>query len=161
MRAAILFLLAGTLACAQVPNKRYGVELDRENFPQETPKEALDSIIKAIQMKKVDYLVAQLADPAFVDQRIKEHHGGKFEEMVRETTTNLVDKPETIKILRRFLKEGKWEGEKGTEAAAKVPGVKDALFLRKIDDRWFLENRNSTKGGADKEKPKEKEKDDK
>jgi hypothetical protein len=155
MRALVITLLAGTLACAQAANKRYGVELDRENFPQETPKEALDSIIKAIQMKKIDYLVAQLADPAFMDQYIKEHHGGKFDEMVRETTTHLVDKPETIKIFRRFLKEGKWEGEKGTEASARVPGVKDTLFLRKIDDRWFLENRNSNKGGADKEKAKE------
>jgi hypothetical protein len=153
MRAAIIILIAGTLALGQGVRKRYGVELDRENFPQDTPKETLESIMKAIQMKKIDYLVAHLADPAFVDQRIAEVHGGKFEEMVRETTTQLVDNPDTLRIFRRFLKEGKWEGEKGTAASAKVNGVKDTLYFRKIDDRWFLENRK--KGPAEKEKEKD------
>jgi len=159
MRAAIIILIAGTLVFAQGGRKRYGIELDRENFPQDTPKEVLESIMKAIQMKKVDYLVAHLADPAFVDQRVKEVHGGRFEDMVRETTAQLVDNPDTLKTFRRFLKEGKWEGEKGTAASARVTGVKDTLFFRKIDDRWFLENRK--KGAAEKEKEKEKEKDDK
>jgi hypothetical protein len=155
MRAAVILLIAGTLAFAQGGKKRYGIELDRENFPQDTPKETLESIIKAIQMKKIDYVVAHLADPAFVDQRVKEVHGGKFEEMVRETAVQLVDNPDTVKTFRRFLKEGKWEGEKGTEASAKVNGVKDTLYFRKIDDRWFLENRK--KGSTEKEKAKEKE----
>ena len=83
----------------------------------------------------------------------------QFEDMVRETTAQLVDNPDTMKTFRRFLKDGKWEGEKGTAASAKVNGVKDTLFFRKIDDRWFLENRK--KGTAEKEKEKEKEKDDK
>jgi hypothetical protein len=159
MRAAVILLIAGTLAFAQGVKKRYGVELDRENFPQDSPKEALDSIVKAIQMKKIDYLVAHLADPEFVDQRVKEVHGGRFEDLVRETTSQLIDNPDTVKIFRRFLKEGKWEGEKGAAASAKVNGVKDTLYFRKVDDRWFLENRK--KGGADKPKEKEKEKDDK
>lgn len=156
MRAAVVLMIAGMFAAGQGANldKRYGIEVDRENFPQESPKEALDSIIKAIERKKLDYLVAHLADPAFVDQRVKGVHGGKFEEMVRETTTQLADNADTLKIFRRFFKEGKWEG-----GSARVDGFKDGLYFRKVDDRWFLENRK--KGGVEKEKEKEKEKEDK
>jgi hypothetical protein len=154
MRTVLALAMVATLSVGQSKlDKRYGIEVDRENFPQSKPKETLESILKAIQMKKLDYVVAHLADPEFVDQRVKGVHGGKFESMVRETAAQLAEKPDTAKLFRRFIKEGKWEGggEKDSAASAKLDGIKDSIYLRKIDERWFLENR------TDKEKEKEKE----
>jgi hypothetical protein len=55
-------------------------------------------------------------------------------------TTKLLDDPETVPQLRRFLKEGEWE--KGEEvASAKLKDSKDRVFFKKIGDRWYLENR--------------------
>ncbi len=146
MRWAVAFLIGWLWmmgATAQESGARYGIEPDLDNYPQKTPKVALESILKAIQIKKVDYLLAQLADPAFVDRRVKEVHGGKFEEMVKETTSKLIDDPETVPLLRRFLKEGEWED--GDDAvSAKLKDVKERLFFRKSGGRWFLENRKGT-----------------
>jgi hypothetical protein len=147
MRLAVAFLMAWVClnsAEAQAPklDKRYGIEVDPENFSQKTPKDTLNSILKAVQMKKINYVVAHLADPAFVDKRVKEVHGGKFEEMVKETATQLMDSPDTLKQLRQFIKDGEWE-EQDTTASAKLKDLKDRVFLRKLEDRWFLENRKA------------------
>jgi hypothetical protein len=143
MRAAVAIVLVGTLALAQEPKlakQRHGVEIDRENFLQTTPKDTLESIVKAIQMKNIPYVVAQLADPMFVDQRVADVHEGSFEKMVRETSAQLADNPDTLKMFRRYLKEGKWD-EQGNTASARLDDTKDALYFRKINERWFLENR--------------------
>ncbi len=54
---------------------RYGVELDLEGYPQNTPKDALGSVLKVLAEKRYDYLLAQLADPAFVKARLKVYKG--------------------------------------------------------------------------------------
>lgn len=144
MRLAFAFLIGwACVAAAQAQEKagtRYGVAPDTDTYPQKTPEAALTSVLQAIQAKKVDYLVAQLSDPAFVDKRVKEVHGGKFVDMVKEVTGKLLDDPDTVPQLRRFLKEGEWE--KGDDSAsAKLKDSKDRVFFRKIEDRWYLENR--------------------
>src|SRR5437667_9610302 len=52
--------------------QRYGLDLDAKRFPQSNPKEALGSVLKAIGDKRIDYLLAHLADPAFVDKRVSQ-----------------------------------------------------------------------------------------
>jgi hypothetical protein len=132
-------------ACAQEkekdtkPPRRYGVEADLERFPQDTREHALASVLKAIDQRKVEYLLAQLADPQFVDKRVQ-GYGGNFDEMVRETTAKLTNEPETVRQLRRFAEEGEWEGDEET-ATVKLKDVKDQVFLRHAGTRWFLENR--------------------
>lgn len=146
MRMAFAFLIAcvcvTTLPAQEKLGARFGIDPDLDNFPQKTPKETLASIIAAIPMRKIDYLVAQLADPAWVDKRVKEVHGGKFEEMVKETSAKLIDDPETVAQMRRFLKEAEWEDAEDT-SSAKLKDTKDRLFFKKLDGRWFLENRRA------------------
>jgi hypothetical protein len=125
-------------------NTRYEITVDQDAFSQKTPKEALTSVLKAIQAKKIDYLVAQLSDPAWVDQLIKEEHKGSFDGMVKEVTTKLLDDSDTVAQLRRFIKDGEWEDGEDT-ASAKLKDSKDRVFLRKLEGRWFLENRKEGK----------------
>lgn len=120
--------------------KRYGVEISPEVFPQKTPKECLASVLKAIEGKRLDYLLAHLIDPMFVDARVKAL-GDSFPELIREITAKLADAPGTVKELRRYLKEGEWEeGEEAT--SVKLKDVKNrAVYFKKIGDRWFMENK--------------------
>src|SRR5262245_6187996 len=110
MRGTVALLIA--LVCvpvtwAEQPVKRYGVEPDLKAYPQATPKQALASVIKAVEDKRIDYLVAQLADPEWVDAHVKDLHGGKFEPMVKETTAKMDEL--ALKQLQRFAKDGVWD----------------------------------------------------
>src|SRR5262245_55933096 len=71
MRLACLVLLLVSLPGRAGEGKRYGVTRDAKSYPQASAKEALASVLKAIRDRKFDYLVAHLADPAFVDDRVK------------------------------------------------------------------------------------------
>jgi hypothetical protein len=124
---------------------RYGVEANLESYPQGSAKETLASVISAIEMKRFDYLLAQLADPKFVDQRVKDVYGGEFEELVRETRSKFTDNPASVKELKRFLKEGEWENTEEDAAAVKLMDVKDRqVFMKKVGKRWYLENRQQS-----------------
>ncbi|VTS01016.1 hypothetical protein [Tuwongella immobilis] len=54
-----------------LPTTRFGVSLLKENYPQSNPKEALESVLRAIDRNRLEYLVAHLIDPDFVDQQLK------------------------------------------------------------------------------------------
>lgn len=141
---------ADTLAQqAKEPPKRFGIEADLENYPQADAKTAFASVLKAIDNKKIDYLLAQLSDPQWVDERVQKIHGGKFEEAVKETTQLLTQEPATMEELRRFLREGTWGGD-DTEARVSLKDVPDhQVSFRKIETRWYLKNE---KKGKDKGK---------
>src|SRR5689334_11118955 len=103
MRFAFAPLLA--LACAAAalagPEKpaaaaRFGIEPDLKSYPQGTAKEALASVLKAVEAKSIDYLVAQLADPDWVDGRLKKTDGN-FKTLVKETSAKLLDDPGAAK----------------------------------------------------------------
>ena len=76
---------------------RFGFDADNLTYPQKTPKEAMNSIVKALDRKRVDYLLAQLSDPTYVDYWIDRYKqdiaAGKeegrrllaFDRLVRET----------------------------------------------------------------------------
>jgi len=138
-------VLAG-LCCLGLPaaqaNKatgRYAVEANLKSFPQGTPKEALASVLKAIDLKRIDYLLAQLSDPNWVDERVKISEGG-FAALVKEATDRL--DPPAVKKLMRFLKEGTFETADDT-AVAHLKDVKDRVVrLRKVSGRWYLESRD-------------------
>src|SRR5438876_7020446 len=63
-----VFLL-GPRAAGGNATTRHGVAPELKSFPQATPKEALASVLKAVEMKRFDYLLAQLAEPDWVDGR--------------------------------------------------------------------------------------------
>jgi hypothetical protein len=132
---------------------RFGFDADGLTYPQKTPKEAMASIVKALDRKRVDYLLAQLTDPAYVDYWVNRYKqdftAGKeegrrllaFDRLVRETGQYFENDPLIHQELRVFDKKAEWKDEDnlavGTTGA--VPARK--VFLKKIGDRWFLENR--------------------
>jgi len=118
---------------------RYGVAPDLTLFPQGKPEETMASILKAIEMKKWDYLAAQLADPNFIDQRVK-IFGGRFADQVDDMRARL--DPSTVKLLQRFQKDGEWR-KAAKETMVALKDMPDRfLFFRKIGDRWYLEHRS-------------------
>jgi len=134
--------------------KRFGILLDSEQFPQKTPKEALTSLTKAINTKQIDYLLAFLADPKFVDGKIdmlkkqfnpsaKEEARAflAFERLVKLTTEHFIEDPGKVKDLQRFAKEGEWQSDEKLAIGTlkKLPTRK--VFMRKIEGRWVLEDR--------------------
>jgi hypothetical protein len=139
LTALFVLLFSSTARAQEEKGTRYGIALDLKSFPQSTAKEALASVIKAIDDKKVAYLVAQLADPAFVDDRVKRLYGGKFDEQIHDTQRRL--DPSTVKQLKRFLKEGKWTIT-ATSAAVQLDEIKDrCVRLVRKDGRWYMEHR--------------------
>lgn len=142
---ALTVALATGQAGSTIP-KRYGLDADIDSFPQASPKETLGSVLKAIERKRVAYLLAHLADPKFVDERVK-LYGGNFDDVVLETTTKLTQEPGSVKELARFFAEGEWQ-EAGETATATHKDIKNrSVFMRKIGNRWFLENRIKADAG--------------
>ncbi len=116
---------------------RYAIAPDLKMYPQGTAKEALASVVKAVEAKRVDYVVAQLADPSFVDDRVKRLYGGRIVEQVDDTRAQL--DPSAIKLLQRFLKDGTWREEKN-RVVVQLKDEARRLSFKKDGDRWFMEN---------------------
>jgi len=122
------------------PPRRYGTPADLETYPQDKPQDTLKAVLLAIDRRRIDYLLAQLADPDWVDTRVRTVHGGKFDAMVQETTDQLAHDPTAVKQLRRFLKDGDWR-EEGDRASARLKGAKEGVYFHRIGKRWYFENR--------------------
>jgi hypothetical protein len=122
------------------PPPRYGVEADLDAYPQNTPKAALASAIRAIEGRRFSYLAAQLADPASVDMHVQEL-GGKFDRYVQLVTDRYADDPGAVKQLRRFLNEGDWQEGADTTTVTHKEIKNRQVYLRKVGSRWFLEDR--------------------
>jgi hypothetical protein len=134
--------------------KRYGIEPDTKKYPQSEPKEALGSVVKALGEKDIRYLMAYLADPAFVDPRVAtymaqmspklteaEKRSLSFEKLVDKTTEDFMSDPTKIKELQRFSMDGEWTSG-AVEAVAKLKNAPSRkVFMKKIDDRWVLQDR--------------------
>jgi hypothetical protein len=144
MRKALAFIFCLSwvaLALGQdAPGKRYGIDADLKGFPQGTAKEALTSVVKAIDAKRIDYLLAQLADPQWVDDRV-EGNGGSFKELVEEAKAKLVDDPGPLKKLRKLLSEGEWKTVEATAIVHLKEATDQAVFFKKTAGRWYMENR--------------------
>ena len=200
MRSAVAFtfmLLAAGLTEAQQPQlkatevpPRYGVQFRPKGYTQTTPRDALESVIAAVDKADYSYLVAHLLDPAFVDARVAERakqvepaveselktlrdfqkqnldkvpvearvpddmaklramiddqaRTRAFRQLVRDLQEKLTDDPEVMKDLRRFYRTGT-VSDAGTTAKVALPEIKDrAVYLKKVGERWFVENRQS------------------
>ena len=154
-------LLAAALLCAvstgqgdekKKSPRRFGFEVDQETFPQKSPAEAMKSIGLALDRKKVDYVLAHMTDPSYVDYWVgrykvdfpKASESGKellaFERLVAETNLYFQNDPLIFKDLRIFAKDAKWE-EKDDVAIGTVETIAARkVFLRKVGERWFLKN---------------------
>src|SRR5690349_20692533 len=131
MPGTLAFLAAGLWATALQGGTRYGIPADLRTYPRGTPRRALASAPKAADAGRFDYLAAQLADPRFIDDRVRRLYGGRFGEQVEDTRARL--DPGTLKLLRRFLDEGKWAA-RDDEASAALKDVPDrGVHLRRTD----------------------------
>jgi len=163
MRAAFALLLALMSAAAGLPQaggpdklgKRYGVEVDLKRYPQKMPQEALQSVLKTLDKDRLYYLTAHLADPKYVDERVKAYKrtlgtkGPKeaqdlvaFEEVVKEIARHFREDPALVRQLQRLSREGEWkeEGNDRMSVGFKGGGARRAYF-RRAEERWFLENK--------------------
>src|SRR5271167_1104851 len=68
---------------------RYRIPANYEKYPQDKPNAALTSTVKAIELGQIDYLLAHLADPAFVDKRIQEYRAQVTQDVKEESKTLL------------------------------------------------------------------------
>jgi hypothetical protein len=175
--AVVLLISLPALTMAQDEDtRRFGLRYNKDLYSQETPKKTLSALFRAFERDRYDYLVAQLLDPAFVDEQLKlsypiyekaareqvvkeglERRGfdpifirqrvrdlanqANFEYLVRRIRAKLDNDPEALKEMKRLASEGTIdEGADGT--TVKHKDVKDhTLFLRKIGERWFVENK--------------------
>jgi hypothetical protein len=135
--------LIGPAAAEDKPAARFGVEADLKTYPQDSPKATLASVLKAADAKQFDYLDAQLADPTYIEDRVKRVYGGEFAEQVRDTHARL--DPPTLKLLRRFLDDGEWTADE-TTATVRLKDVPErAVYFRNKDGRWYMEHRSKVK----------------
>jgi hypothetical protein len=143
-----LFTLLGVLALAAqdganlTPAKRHGVDLDLKTYPQTAPKDVLGSLLKAVDAKRVDYVLAQLADPEWVDRRVKETSGG-FAALVEECTARLVGNEAVVRRLKKMLAAGEWKIDTAAASVRLKETDDGVLFFRKMSGRWYVENRKN------------------
>jgi hypothetical protein len=147
--ALVLLAVANVLAQekkAEPPPPRFGVKSDLEAYPQGSAKETMKSIATALERTRMDYILAHLTNPIFVDEKVKEFNGD-FEAFARNADEHLAD-PKRRQEFLRFLKEGTVE-ESGTSAKVTLKDVpKKQLTFRQTGGRWFMDNENEA------EKPK-------
>jgi hypothetical protein len=132
-------LLSGRAAVAGEVD-RYGVAADLKGYRQGSAREVLASAIKAVEAGRVDYLLAQLTDPAWLDDRVARLYGGRFAEQVQETRARL--DPAAVKLLRRILDRGEWSAGRDRESVRLKDQDDRAVFFVRHGDRWYVENRS-------------------
>jgi hypothetical protein len=136
------------------PVQRFGIPANPDKYPQNKPDVALSSAVKAVELGKIDYLLAHLVDPVFVDKHVQEYRGQinrdlkeqartllAFERFVDETRDHFRSDPGILKELSQFARAGKWDVKDSSAEAtvASIPGRH--VFMKKFQQGWVLENR--------------------
>jgi hypothetical protein len=70
--SSVVFAQAPADSQSASPPSRYGITAATDFYPQADAKQALASVVKAIQNKRYEYLAAHLLDPEFVDAKVAE-----------------------------------------------------------------------------------------
>ena len=82
----------------------------------------------------------QLADPDYVDQRVRDVHNGRFSALVDKANEELARDPGTVSRFRRYLKEGQWDAQDSI-ATVRLKDRPDVVAFRKVGQWWYLDNR--------------------
>jgi hypothetical protein len=133
---------------------RYRIPANYDKYPQDKPNAALTSAVKAIELGQIDYLLAHLADPAFVDKRIQEYRAqvaqtvkdeGKtllaFDRLVSETRDHFKGDPALVKELQQIAKAGSLETKDNSAEAQLATIPSRRVFVKKVQQLWYLEDR--------------------
>ena len=148
---ALAFLvMTTTLAESQPmpknPNPpRFGMPYRPKEYPQATPKQALESVIAAATQGNYNYLVAHLLDPAFVDARLA-NRTAQYLPAVESELSKLrsfqLEYPETVTQANKIPeKADEFRARVNQEAAnrAFAQFVRDVQF-KLADDPEILKN---------------------
>src|ERR1051326_8829805 len=129
LAAVLLVALPAWAQKKPEPPPHFGVVAETEFNPQDSPKQTLASIAKALERKRMDYLLAHLVDPAFTDPVFARYYRQRYgknpaeesdvkkEEIAERTRTALADfvaevndhmasEPKQTIRFQRLLKEG-------------------------------------------------------
>ncbi len=156
--ALALFATTGAQPAGKDKDKaviRFRIEADFERYPQKTPQEALASVLKALEDKRIDYLLAHLADPAFVQAKLKVLKSQMpraladeskdtlaFQRLVKATTEHFQDDPSKVRELGRFARDGEWDADDKLALATLKALPTRKVYLKKVDGRWHLQDRD-------------------
>lgn len=141
----VLFMMVGSAsnqaflpAQAVKESGRFGIALDEASFPQNSPENLRKSLLKALDSDKIEYLLAHLAHPLFIDKNVREVHEGSFAKQVAETREKL--KKGLKSPLESLLKNGKLEVTEKT-ASLKDSSLKDFIITMNLENnKWYMEN---------------------
>jgi hypothetical protein len=80
--------------------------------------------------------------PADLEIRVKEvATRANFKSLTAQIALKMLDEPDNFKELKRFAREGQFQVA-GETATVTLKDVKDkALYFKKVNNRWFMENR--------------------
>ena len=118
---------------------RFGIPLDEASFPQNSPENLRKSLLNALNSDKIEYMLAHLADPSFIDKNVREVHEGDFAKQVAETREKL--KKGLKSPLESLLKEGKLSASEKS-ASLKDPALKDFIISMKLENnKWVTGGR--------------------
>lgn len=132
--------IAGPLTAQdKEPPPRFGLLAKLDLYPQDTPEKTLKSIVAALEKGEYAYVLAHMADPAFVDSTIKQNKL-KFNEFVEQVKQTAKENPEQLRELRKFVTSGEWTATDtmATALEKSLPGR--AVIMLKVGDRWFMSN---------------------
>jgi hypothetical protein len=79
----VAFMPVAMAQPAAKDDRRFGISLNTELYPQDSPKNTLSSLIRSLDKERYDYLVAHLLDPAYVDEQLRSA-APSFETAARE-----------------------------------------------------------------------------
>jgi hypothetical protein len=63
-----------------------------------------------------------------------------FKQLVRDVEEKLLDDPQALKDMKKLLKDGTFEDTENGTKVTHMDVKNRALYFRKVDDRWFLQN---------------------
>jgi hypothetical protein len=116
---------------------RFGIPLDEASFPQNSPENLRKSLLNALNSDKIEYMLAHLADPSFIDKNVREVHEGDFAKQVAETREKL--KKGLKSPLESLLKEGKLSASEKS-ASLKDSALNDFIISMKLENnKWYME----------------------
>ena len=115
--------------------ERYDQEVDLKLYPQSTPQEAIEAVVKAMKGGDIAYMLAHLVSPTEVDRKLK----GDRDAFRKLATKATPDKTKAMVVeLQTLLEDGTWTMRRNL-CWATVDGKRD-LTLERIGKRWFMHN---------------------
>ncbi len=115
--------------------RRYGIEADLKRYPQDDPRLAIRSVIRAVTAGDFEYMLAHLISPSQVDEKLKGDRQA-FRKLLAKATPEKSE--QMTEALRQQLEKGTWTINRDM-AWSELKDV-PLLSLEKLGNRWFMHN---------------------